>query len=107
LSYFRNIYKKKNIPNIKVNIGQNKSNVMKSTLQDSIANLPDTHRIVFLMKTIHNYKTEDICKELGITRSNFWDIIHESRLKLMADLEDIRLKKQAGVVPNFKTLIDE
>jgi len=65
----------------------NKGNDMKKTLQNCIASLPDRHRIIFSLKNIHNYETEDICRELGITKTNFWKIIHEARLLLINDLE--------------------
>jgi|GEM_PF-4808924 len=96
LSYFRNLNEKKGKSNIKSTTYRNEKREVDNVLQDSINKLPTKHRVVFLMKTIHNYKTEDICEELGITRNTFWKIIHEARLKLMNIIEEknhVKLKK--------------
>jgi len=79
--------RKKNKSDLKAIICQNENSDLKYALQDSINRLPVKHRDVFLMKSIYNYKTEDICEELGITRTSFWKIIHEARLKLINDIE--------------------
>jgi len=42
----------------------------------------------FRMKTIHQIETEDICKELDITTSNLWVIIHRARTQLRKCMED-------------------
>ncbi|MBU2525511.1 MAG: sigma-70 family RNA polymerase sigma factor [Flavobacteriaceae bacterium] len=49
--------------------------------------LPEKQALIFKMKTIENYETETICKELDITASNLWVIIHRARLQLMDCLE--------------------
>ena len=87
LSYFRNLNKNKSKSNINTTISQNENSELKNVLQDSINKLTANHRVVFFMKTIHNYKTEDICEELGITKTTLWKIIHEARLKLISDIE--------------------
>ena len=57
-------------------------------LEKCIANLPEKHAMVFRMKTIHHIETEAICKELGITSSNLWVIIHRARTQLRKCMED-------------------
>lgn len=57
-------------------------------LEKCIANLPEKYAMVFRMKTIHQIETEDICKELGITSSNLWVIIHRARTQLRKCMED-------------------
>ena len=50
--------------------------------------LPKKYAMVFRMKTIQEIDTEVICKELDITSSNFWVIIHRARMQLRKCLED-------------------
>ena len=44
--------------------------------------------MVFRMKTIQEFETEEICKELDITASNLWVIIHRARTQLRKCMED-------------------
>lgn len=66
---------------------------LKEALQACIENLPEKYRIVFLMKTIRKFETEDICNELGITPSNLWVIIHRARTQLRSCMENKWFKK--------------
>ncbi|RXP64495.1 sigma-70 family RNA polymerase sigma factor [Lutibacter sp. HS1-25] len=68
----------KNIENSELNI----------VLEKCINNLPEKYAIVFRMKTILEIETEDICKELEITSSNLWVIIHRARTQLRKCMED-------------------
>lgn len=63
------------------------------TLQDCIERLPEKYKIVFEMKTIQGFETEDICNELDITSSNLWVIIHRARTQLRRCMEDNWFKK--------------
>ena len=49
--------------------------------------LPAVWSAVFNMKHIEGYATEIICKELAITPSNFWVIIHRTKVNLRACLQ--------------------
>lgn len=60
---------------------------LKDALDTCIANLPEKYRIVFLLKTVENYETEEICNELDITASNLWVIIHRARMQLRNCME--------------------
>ena len=62
-------------------------------LQACIAKLREKYRIVFEMKTIQGFETEDICNELDITSSNLWVIIHRARTQLRKCMEDNWYKK--------------
>ena len=53
-----------------------------------IEKLPKKYAMVFRMKTIQEVDTEVICKELGISSSNLWVIIHRARMQLRKCLED-------------------
>jgi len=57
-------------------------------LEKCINNLPEKYAMVFRMKTIMEFDTEDICKELEITSSNLWVIIHRARTQLRKCMED-------------------
>lgn len=58
------------------------------TLNQCIDKLPEKYRMVFEMKTIQGFETEDICNELDITSSNLWVIIHRARTQLRRCMED-------------------
>jgi RNA polymerase sigma-70 factor (ECF subfamily) len=61
---------------------------LNTVLEKCIDNLPEKYAMVFRMKTIQEFETEDICKELNITSSNLWVIIHRARTQLRKCLED-------------------
>ncbi len=53
-----------------------------------INRLPSKYAMVFRMKTINEIDTDEICKELEITSSNLWVIIHRARTQLRKCLEE-------------------
>lgn len=57
-------------------------------IDQCINKLPNKYAIVFRMKTIQELETEQICKELNITSSNLWVIIHRARTQLRKCMED-------------------
>ena len=61
---------------------------LSDALEKCINNLPEKYAMVFRMKTIEQYETEDICKELDISSSNLWVIIHRARTQLRKCMED-------------------
>ena len=62
-------------------------------LEKCIDALPEKYAIVFRMKTIDQFETEEICKELNITSSNLWVIIHRARTQLRRCMEVNWFKK--------------
>lgn len=58
-----------------------------------ISLLPETWAKVFSLKNIEELSTQDICKELDITASNLWTIVHRSKLQLRSCLEKRWLNK--------------
>lgn len=62
-------------------------------LEKCIDALPEKYSIVFRMKTIDQFETEEICKELNITSSNLWVIIHRARTQLRRCMEVNWFKK--------------
>ena len=61
---------------------------LRSQIEDCIDNLPHKYGMVFRMKTIQEFETEEICKELDITSSNLWVIVHRARTQLRKCMED-------------------
>jgi RNA polymerase sigma-70 factor (ECF subfamily) len=61
---------------------------LKYQLDSCINALPEKYGMVFRMKTIQEFETEEICKELDITASNLWVIIHRARTQLRKCMED-------------------
>ncbi len=61
---------------------------LNEALQKCISKLPEKYEMVFRMKTIQQFDTEEICKELQITSSNLWVIIHRARTQLRKCMED-------------------
>ena len=61
---------------------------LSTALEKCIDSLPEKYAIVFKMKTIQQFETEEICKELDITASNLWVIIHRARTQLRKCMED-------------------
>ncbi|UMB59673.1 sigma-70 family RNA polymerase sigma factor [Lutibacter sp. A80] len=61
---------------------------LNTALEKCINNLPEKYAMVFRMKTIQQFETEEICKELEISSSNLWVIIHRARTQLRKCMED-------------------
>ena len=61
---------------------------LKDQLESCIRKLPEKYALVFRLKTIEDFGTEEICKELDITASNLWVIIHRARTQLRKCMED-------------------
>lgn len=75
-----------------VNWHEDDSNLMDNTdfravLKKCLDELPDTWNACIQLKFLENKKGDEICQEAGITPSNFWQIIHRSKLQLRACLE--------------------
>ncbi len=56
-------------------------------LNNCLKRLNELQRIAFVMKHFDDIKSEDICKELKITSSNYWVIIHRAKLQLRKCME--------------------
>lgn len=51
------------------------------------AGLPLAASQAFLMRELMGFETEEICKELGISATNCWVLLHRGRMRLRACLE--------------------
>ncbi|GET33110.1 hypothetical protein PbJCM13498_19730 [Prolixibacter bellariivorans] len=49
--------------------------------------LPPRLAAIFSLKVVEEMDTEDVCKEMDVTPSNIWTMLHRSRLKLRACIE--------------------
>ena len=58
-----------------------------TAIMNCLSKLPEKQATVFRMKTIEGLDTEYICKELDITASNLWVIIHRARQAMAGCLE--------------------
>lgn len=58
-----------------------------TTLVNCMKKMPEKLAAVFSLKYIDDEATETICKEVGITSSNYWVIIHRAKLQLRECLE--------------------
>lgn len=60
---------------------------LTSILQKCLQKLPALWFSVFTMKHMDEAATETICRELKVTPSNFWVIIHRAKLNLRACIQ--------------------
>lgn len=56
-------------------------------LKYCVEHLPDKWEVAVQMKYYGNMKSEFICKELGVSTTNFWQILHRARLNLRECIE--------------------
>lgn len=55
---------------------------VRQHINDCLDSVNPRYRQIFVMREIDDMKTEDICKEAGITSSNFWVMLHRVRSML-------------------------
>ncbi len=58
-----------------------------TTLQECLTRLNEIQRIAFVMKHMDDVNTDEICKELNVTASNYWVIMHRAKLQLRKCME--------------------
>lgn len=56
-------------------------------LNNCIDKLPESQKQLVILKLVDEIETEIVCKELNITSTNYWVIIHRAKLQLRACLE--------------------
>ncbi len=59
----------------------------RAVLKRCLDELPEKWNACVQLKFMENKKGEDICQEIGITPSNFWQIIHRAKLQLRDCIE--------------------
>lgn len=65
---------------------------LAEALNGCIEKLPATQKQLILLKLVEERETEYVCKELKITTTNYWVIIHRAKLQLRSCLEKKWLK---------------
>lgn len=64
-----------------------RSKEFKEVLKKCLARLVEQARSVFILKYLEELESDEICKELGISASNYWVIVHRAKLQLRSCLE--------------------
>lgn len=54
----------------------------KEILDICVGKLPDNWRLAVVSKYLSEKKTGQICRELEVTRANYWQIVHRAKLML-------------------------
>lgn len=63
-------------------------NEFQAVLKDCLDALPETWNTCVKLKYLMNKKGEDICQELDISPTNFWQIVHRAKLQLRGCIEE-------------------
>jgi RNA polymerase sigma factor (sigma-70 family) len=66
---------------------EDKSELLTKRLRISLNKLPPKWNLAISYKYFEKKKTEEICQDLEISITNYWQIIHRSKLLLKKDLE--------------------
>lgn len=72
--------------------GAMESEELMVIIRTCISLLPPNLASAFVMKMIDEAESDEICKELGITTSNLWVMLHRARLKMRTCVESKWLK---------------
>lgn len=72
--------------------GEMEQKELATIIQACISRLPPNLAAAFVMKMIDESESEEVCKELGITPSNLWVMLHRARLKMRQCIESKWLK---------------
>lgn len=64
---------------------------LRACLTRALDELPDTHRIVFVLKDLEDWDTEDIARHLQLTAGTVRQRLHRSRVLLQARLRTLVL----------------
>ena len=67
--------------------GELEQDELREIIALCIKNLPPNLAAAFAMKMIDEADSDEICKELGITSSNLWVMLHRARLKMRTCVE--------------------
>jgi RNA polymerase sigma-70 factor (ECF subfamily) len=68
--------------------GEIEQDELMKIIQFCIENLPPNLAAAFVLKMIDEAESDEICKELDITSSNLWVMLHRARLKMRECVEN-------------------
>lgn len=60
---------------------------LNKAIENCLKKLPQKLARILVLKHVDAYSTETICKELAISASNYWVMIHRAKMQLRACLE--------------------
>ena len=63
-------------------------------LNNCLDKLPEQWAAVFTLKNMEDFSSKEICKEMNISSSNYWVIMHRSKLQLRECMEKNWLKER-------------
>ncbi len=63
------------------------SDEFQAILKNCLSKLTDKTSAVFVLKNMEDLDSEEICKELQITPSNYWVLMHRAKLQLRECME--------------------
>ncbi|MBS1622602.1 MAG: sigma-70 family RNA polymerase sigma factor [Bacteroidetes bacterium] len=63
------------------------SDEFNNILRTCLTKLPEKTAAAFVMKNMEGLETDEICKELNITQSNYWVMMHRAKLMLRDCME--------------------
>lgn len=72
--------------------GEIEQDELMKLIQECISGLSPNLASAFIMKMIDEAHSDEICKELGITPSNLWVMLHRARLRIRRCVENRWLK---------------
>jgi RNA polymerase sigma-70 factor (ECF subfamily) len=61
---------------------------LHQAIERCISGLPERHRQAFVLREVDGLSSAEICKAMGISRTNLWVMLHRARLQLRECLED-------------------
>ncbi len=67
---------------------EDKSEILLKRLKNSLNKLPTKWNLAVSYKYFEKKSAEEICKELDISITNYWQIIHRSKLLLKKEMQD-------------------
>lgn len=62
-------------------------NEFRGVFNKCLEKLPEKYSIIFSLKNIEGVSSEEICKDLNLSKSNYWVIMHRAKLMLRDCLE--------------------
>ena len=65
---------------------------LKTIIEQCISVLPEKFAAVFTLRVMEEIASDEVCKELEITSSNLWVILHRAKLQLRDCIENNWLK---------------
>lgn len=66
------------------------------TLNDCLAGLSATQARAFMLSELHELSTSELCKDLDLSPTNVWVVLHRARMRLRLCLEEGWLRATAG-----------